>query len=569
MTGAVQDAFVDQYIAKASLERQRLIESLSSAKEWQDRLLTDLLKQNSDTDFGRKHGFGRIRNLADFRHAVPIGDYATMRPWIERSAAGEKGVLSADDPVVFFKTSGSTGTNKVIPVTPSFMRTSFFPFYYAAIGNLFEHFPELGTRSGATLNLRYDAAGAAGTTTAGHPHLGASQVDFGRMFGELTATEPGSRAPWAALPIDTRHMTELEKAYVRLRSAVEHDIECVVGINPAAVSALPHQLACWLPAMIKDLFDGTIAGRPGYTANKRRARQLERIAGYYPKALPCYVWPNIKVLYCWTAGLASLYVPRLRESFGPDVSVLPAPTAASEAPVGLALDRHATAGSLVTSAVVYEFIGADEDIRPDSSTVDFSKLEPGQEYHVIVSHIGGLYRYALGDVVRVIDSSHGVPRVEYAGRNTLSNCAGERLRESHIVQALHSALSSSGMEICNVACKVAPADESSGRRPSYAVLIAPRRTPSVSETGLLEARLDALVGKACSGYRDARAAGKLAALSLHLTTPEAFFNEWQWRVSNGIRIAQAKDRLFVSGEDWARILANDFPVDSTSVQLAS
>jgi glutamine cyclotransferase len=85
----------------------------------------------------------------------------------------------------------------------------------------------------------------------------------------------------------------------------------------------------------------------------------------------------------------------------------------------------------------------------------------------------------------------------------------------------------------------------------------------------LETRLDAVVGKVSSGYRDARAAGKLAASSLHLTTPEAFFNEWQWRVSNGIRVAQAKDRLFVSGEDWARILTNDFPADSTSAQLAS
>jgi GH3 auxin-responsive promoter len=540
--------FNSRYVDRARHNRQQILASRSSPRKSQEALLAGLLSHNASSTFGREHGFSRIRTLQEFRSAVPVRDYGGFSPWIDRAAAGERNVLSADDPIVFFKTSGSTGSNKVIPVTRNFMETSFFPFYYAAIGNLFEYFPGLGTRPDAILNLRVDPLATSSKTASGSPHLGASQVNFGRHFGELLAIEPGSQAPWVVPPISVKSRTELDRAYVRLRLAIEYDIECVVGINPAVVSALPHQLSAWLPTIVKELFDGTVAGSHGHRANRERAKQLEKIQSCFRRVQPAHIWPNIGVLYCWTGGIASLYMSRLRESFGMGVTVLPAPIAASEGPVALALDRHATAGSLVTSAVVYEFIPADEEIRPDSATLDFSELEQGEEYHVIISHIGGLYRYALGDVIRVIDWSGGVPRVEYAGRSTVANCAGERLREAHILEALHLASSSVGAEICNAVCRqpAVPGE-------CYSILLALRATPTPTEFDSLTGELERSLSRVSAGYRDARKAGRLKPLSVQTTSADAFYSEWEWRVLQGARAAQAKDRMFVSDEAWARL----------------
>jgi hypothetical protein len=79
--------------------------------------------------------------------------------------------------------------------------------------------------------------------------------------GVLSADEPGSRAPWAELPVPVGDTDYLDKAYLRLRLAVEHDVRGVIGINPAAVAALTDQLGQWWPEIVRELRDGTAGGR--------------------------------------------------------------------------------------------------------------------------------------------------------------------------------------------------------------------------------------------------------------------------------------------------------------------
>src|SRR5205809_538597 len=91
-------AHIARYHERVFAERDRLGRAFRdpAARQWD--VLTDLLAFNADTAFGREHGFGRIRTLADFRRAVPIRDYAALSPWIDRMADGEANVLTADEP---------------------------------------------------------------------------------------------------------------------------------------------------------------------------------------------------------------------------------------------------------------------------------------------------------------------------------------------------------------------------------------------------------------------------------------------------------------------------------------
>jgi hypothetical protein len=529
-------------------ERARLREALRDSAGHQRAVLADLLAHNADTEFGRQHGFDRVRTLGEFRKAVPIRDYAGLSPWIERAAAGEPGVLTADEPVVYFTSSGSTGEHKKIPVTARFMRTSFFPFFYAAWAPLAEHFPGAGPDT--VLNLKHDPVPKVAMTASGRPHLGASQVDFGTAFGEPLSAEPGSAAPWAELPPGVDAADHLEKAYLRLRIAVAGDVRGVIGINPAAVAALPFQLREWWPRIVKEIYAGTLGGRPYQASDPARARELDRLAERAGRVLPAHVWPNLRSVFCWTSGLATLYLPRLREELGAGVSVLPAPVAASEGPVAVTLDRHTYAGSPVVTAAVYEFVPAAEEIGDGTTTLELPDLTAGQEYHVIISHVGGLYRYALGDVVRVVDIEGGVPRLAYAGRGGVSNARGERLREAQVIRALAAALGAGGIEVRNAACRVA------GTPARYEFACAPWSPWSGVETDLFAARLDTELAAESPGYRDARAAGSLGPLAVRRVDGEAFLREWHDRVRGGVRPAQAKDRLFWRDDDsWRRIVA--------------
>ncbi|WP_034261038.1 GH3 auxin-responsive promoter family protein [Actinospica robiniae] len=543
----------EPYRQRVLAERDALQCALRSPHEAQRRVLTGLLTANAETAFGLKHGFKNIRDWKSYRAAVPIRDYDALAPWIDRAAGGEAGVLSADDPVVYFKSSGSTGDSKKIPITREFMRTGFFPPYYAAWANIVEHFPEVVSRDESTLNLKHDPVSRTGTTASGRPHLGASQVDFGQAFGEPLSAEPGSRAPWGVLPVPVDEGDYLEKAYLRLRLAVEHDVRCVIGINPAMVAAVPYQLEQWWPRIVRELHDGTLGGHRHGTPNPERAAQLERMAEYSGTLRPAHVWPNFKLLFCWTTGLASLYLPRLKESFGPGVTVLPAPVAASEGFVGVALDRHLTAGSAAITAAFHEFVDADEDVRPDSTTLLFDELEVGREYHVVLSHIGGLYRYALGDVVRVVDRVGAMPRISYAGRGNRSDVAGERLRESHVVRALQTALGAQGLEVRNASCRaVSPPGET---RPRYEFALAPHSPFGAVEVRELASSVDAALRDVASGYASARTAGRLDPPALHVLARDAFDVQWQARVEAGTRPAQVKDRVFERDDAaWARLL---------------
>ena len=534
-------ARLEEYRARIFAERESLVAAAADAEERQRNVLARLLDFNAETDFGRTHGFGRIRSIDDFRKAVPVQDFSAHAPWIERMAAGEDGVLTADRPTVYFTSSGSTGAHKKIPVTPAFMRTTFLPFYYAAWAPLAEHFPDVLTEPGAVLNLKHDPIAAPPTTASGRPHVGASQVDLGTAFGEPLAAEPGTAAPWGTLPVPVEAGEHLEKMYLRLRLAVESDVRCVIGINPAMVAAVPYQLDLWWPRIVQEIHDGVLGGHRHGARNPARARELESLAAHFGTVRPAHVWPNMRAIFCWTTGVAALYLPRLREQFGAGVSVLPAPVAASEGPVGVALDRHASAGHLVASASVYEFVDAEDDLKPDAATLLPHELEVGRDYHVLFSHIGGFYRYAVGDVLRVADFDRGVPRLEYAGRGTRSDVAGERLRDAQVVRALTRAATAAGVDVRNAACR----PDADGDLTRYTFAVAPDGTRwTEDETGRFAAALDAALGEESSGYLSARRTGRLGAAVVGRLDTDAFARDWQTSVASGVRPTQVKDRMF-------------------------
>ncbi len=548
------------YLERALGARQRFLLSLAEPQANQERVLREALSQNRETAFAREHGLAEVTTAEEFRRRVPIRNYDGFAPWIERAAAGESQVLTAEDPLLFFSSSGSTGTPKKVPVTRSFAEKVYLPFAYAAIGNTALFCPEALERDDATLNMKWDPPTLKTQRTAsGAAHLGASQVDFARSFGDQMAVEPGTRAPWALIPPEIEDASE--RMYYRLRLAIESDLRSVAAVNPALIAALPVQLAQWSERLIRELADGTVCGMTAVsgltrTPNPARAQELARLRDYFGVLLPHHVWPHLRLIYCWTAGLAKTYLPHLRASYGPEVMVLPAPIAASEGPLGVPIDRHPTGGPLVVGSVFYEFIPAEADITPQASTLLFDELAVGCDYHAIITHIGGLYRYSLGDVVRVVDCVQGVPRVEYAGRNQHLALAGERLREAQVVDAVRAALATQGLAIRNFTCR--PVTEPA----HYRFLFAATSPWRFEECAALARSLDAQLQASSPGYREARSRDQLGSVVVRVAAAGAFDRHFAHQVAVGIRPNQIKDRVFQLNDEAWSMLSAESPVGS-------
>src|ERR1041385_6281287 len=75
---------------------RRFRRALQQPDAAQRRKLRELLKENANTGFGKAHRFDRIGDYEEFRRRVPLSDYATLEPWIDRIRQGHPNVLTRD-----------------------------------------------------------------------------------------------------------------------------------------------------------------------------------------------------------------------------------------------------------------------------------------------------------------------------------------------------------------------------------------------------------------------------------------------------------------------------------------
>src|SRR5688572_4557753 len=78
----------------------------------QHRKLMAISERNQKPVYGKEHGFSSVKSLKDWQKAIPVVTYEDLRERVERMTRGEKNVLTAEAPVMFAKTSGTTGQPK-------------------------------------------------------------------------------------------------------------------------------------------------------------------------------------------------------------------------------------------------------------------------------------------------------------------------------------------------------------------------------------------------------------------------------------------------------------------------
>ncbi|MGW2051332.1 GH3 family domain-containing protein [Streptomyces sp. NPDC001858] len=532
-------------------EHRRFMDSLDRPEEVQRDLVTGILEQNAQTAFGREHGLAAVRTIDELRRAVPIRTHEALMPWIERAMDGESNVLTADDPVVYFSSSGSTGREKHIPVTRTHMQRTFLPFYYASFAPLLQTLPQTPATRHGVLNLWQDPSAPITRVRNGQPHIGASQVDY-RKFGEDSAVGPGNDAPWSRIPDELAAADPWDRSYYKLRLAAEQDIRVLIGINPAMVAALPYQLRELWPRLVEDVRAGTLDGRPHTTPNPGRADEIERHARTFGTVHPYHLWPRLAAIVVWNSSLASLYLPRVRETYGPGVQLFSAPIASCEGPAGVPVDRHPSGAPLFLPGCLYEFVPADGPITADSETLLATELEENRDYHLVFSHFGGMYRCAVTDVVRVVGHVGRTPRIEYAGRDVVRSAAGEYLTEAAALRALRAACADTGAEIRNATYHLDADGSGNGGRHQLAVAFAGPPAPGLAKA------LDTRLSDHCPGYRAGRRSGLIAPVDVVTVHEDAFLREWERAVRAGQRPPRVKDRIFLPGEDaWKRLVATE------------
>ncbi len=363
----------------AALQVHAWDRALRRVREVQEATLLEIVRHAESTEFGRAHDFTRVRDYASYASNIPVGDYDSFSPYIDRMRAGERGLLVPEAVKYFGNSSGSSshGKSKFLPITDRQIRQQ--------------------QRAGSDALMRYLRWSCDEELLCGFT-LGLFPPTTMRQEGPVLVTSNPAlmmtKMPVVTRPIylpenDVRTIGNYdEKLGVIAARYLDHDVRAVAGTT------------CWFTL----LFEKVLA------AARARGRSARTISE---------VWPNLRVLF--GGGVAAApYLPVIRDLVGRDDVTLLDTYNATEGGVYAASDFSGAAGLLMLPhrGTFFEFVPMDRrDLEP-RSRVPLWAVERDRPYSIVVTTSSGLYAYELGDIVRF--ASLDPLRVEFMGR--LSGC---------------------------------------------------------------------------------------------------------------------------------------------------
>lgn len=427
-------------------DASRFDDATWTPREAQEQKLLEVVGRNKDTAYGRDHGFGRVRSIEDYQSAVPMNTYETLTPYIDRVFAGEENVLTADAPLMFATTSGTTGRAKYIPVTPSYLHE----YSHGVHVHLYRMFTDFGDMLDGKI-LVSSSSDEEGRSEGGLP--------FGAISGYLARKMPGAIKRFYALPYELSKVKQVEsKYYLTLRYGAAEDVRLLVTPNPSSLLLLADKLNVWADELIHDIRKGGAnpayvpEGSPkaltaGLRADPARADELQAILKRDGALTPTAVWPNLRLLSCWKGGTMPLYLRKLPAVFG-DVPIRDLGYMASEGRGATPLVNSGAAGVLNVTSHFFEFVPEEQRDDPNQQFLTCDELESNREYYIYFTTSAGLYRYDINDVVRVVDFYRNTPVIQFVRKGQgMTSITGEKLTESQVTGALLEAVETGGYDV--------------------------------------------------------------------------------------------------------------------------
>jgi hypothetical protein len=142
-------------------------------------------------------------------------------------------------------------------------------------------------------------------------------------------------------------------------------------------------------------------------------------------------WPHLGLISCWGDVQAAALLPDLQAAF-PGVRIQPKGLLATE---GVVTFPFGNRRPLAVRSHFFEFIDAGGAAQPAWD------LHEGEEYQVVMTTGGGLYRYALRDRVVVDGYYRDTPSLEFIGKSdNVVDHRGEKLSEDFVLACINETL---------------------------------------------------------------------------------------------------------------------------------
>lgn len=384
---------------------------IHDAASVQQRCLTDYIQRNKKTEFGQQHHFGNIKNYKDFAKYVPIiEDYEVLRPYMDAIAAGKLNILTQEKTLFFESTSGSTAQSKLIPYTQTLKNE-----FQKAVGAWM-----------CDLNFQNAAC-----------FSGQSYWSLSPALKKNDYTDGGISV---GIQDDTAYFNPISAVLLKQIMAVSSSTLLKIEDATAFYTATLQQLlakdelsfiSVWSPVFflqldqfLKNNFDFILKNI--VTSHTRSDKLI-----YWCKN--GYQWhdlfPKLALVSCWTDAQAGLWIPEVKQRLG-NVAIQGKGLLATEGVTTIPFGHGDPV--LAYTSHFFEFRNL-----LTSEILLLENLQIGENYEVILTTGGGLYRYATKDIVQMTGKVGACPRLKFQGRNSaIVDMVGEKLHERHVYQAI-------------------------------------------------------------------------------------------------------------------------------------
>jgi len=390
-------------------EYQRFINT-GNVREVQEKILLDILNRNKTCRYGAKHGFSSIKSIVEFQKRIPVTIYDDYTYYIERIKQGEENVLTTERVIMFEPTSGSTSATKYIPYTGS-LKKEFQEGIKPWLYNLYSEYK--GLKHGKSYWSITPATVKKAVTQGGIP------IGFDEDSDYLGGISKKVIEYTFAVPSAIVHEKDMDPFYLKTSAAL------LLCNHLTLISIWHPTYFLLLLEFIENNFD-RIMNQMSVCKQKQASEMKEFVETKEYKK----IWPELKVISCWSDGNAGKYAEKLGKIF-PEVEIQPKGLIATEGFISFPL-KGENGGILSIYSHFFEFQSLDDD-----KIYLADELKKGREYLVLITTGGGFYRYNMNDIIEVTGEKHGIPLLKFKGKNDLvSDYFGEKLSEQFIINIM-------------------------------------------------------------------------------------------------------------------------------------
>jgi hypothetical protein len=365
----------------------------------QKQVFNDLLGSAQFTEYGKEFNFEHINGIEDFKRTVPINEYDSLKPYIQKILEGQQNILWPDPIHWFAKSSGTTSDkSKFIPVSKDALDDTHFKSGKDVLSLYLRQFPNTDMINGKCL-------------TIGGSHQ-VNQLTADSFYGDLSAVMlqnmPFMGQVMRAPELSVALMDEWEAKLEAIIYSVFHD-------NITFIAGVP----TWTLVLIKRMLE--ISGE----------HDLHKI------------WPNLE-LYIHGGVSFKPYREQFKELI-PSASMRYMETYNASEGFFAAQDDLNEEGMLLflNHGIFFEFMPMSEYGSAHPITLQLADVALGVNYALVISTNAGLWRYLVGDTVQF--TSLNPYRIKVSGRiKHFINAFGEEVIVDNSDEAIQRASAVTG-----------------------------------------------------------------------------------------------------------------------------